>query len=92
MKYPDQYLLVTENRSGEQWIDPIRSNAKLDLETCLRRWAKKHFGSDTLIKIEVANHNFGGLDYHACIITDGRPPDSVVVWTAKDVHIEILEH
>lgn len=96
MKYPDQYLLVTENQSGEQWIYPIRANAKLCLETLVKRWAKQHFGLDTPIntpiRVEVANHSFGGLSHHAAIITDGRPPDSVVVWTSKDVHIEIMEY
>ena len=90
-KYPDQYLHVTHNPSGETWIVPIAPNAHLDVERHVKKWAKS---TDLLedcdgnqYRVHIANHSFGGLEYHAAIYTDGRAPGSVY-WEAVDFCIE----
>lgn len=80
MKYPDTYLHVEECRSGETWILPIRGNGLIDLEHNVRRWVKREFGGDLRLDPPLMPKLQG--DYYAKIITDGRPPDSVVVWDA----------
>jgi hypothetical protein len=80
MKDPDCYLHVRECRSGQEWILPIHGNAKLDLRKRVAQWAKQEFGGELKLDGEIMPKLEG--DYYARIINDGRPPDSVVCWTA----------
>ena len=84
-KYPDQYLHVTECRSGQTWIRPLRDNARLDLDHWVRTWVKEEFNGELRIDGRLMPRIEG--DYYAVIITDGRPPDSVVVWESGGFYL-----
>jgi hypothetical protein len=85
-KFPDQYLHVEECRSGETWIMPLRSNTKLNLKRLIKRWVKREYGGELQLDGEPMPRLSG--DYYAKIITDGRPPDSVVVWTSGEFYLK----
>lgn len=85
-KYPDQYLHVTECRSGQTWIRPLRSNARLDLKHWVKVWIKEECGYGIQLDGDLMPRLQG--DYYAVIITDGRPPDSVVVWDSGGFYLK----
>jgi hypothetical protein len=74
--YPDCYLHVEECRSGETWIVPLRGNSKLDLKHQVQKWIAAQYGPDMKLDGDLMPKLSG--DYYARIMTDGRPPDSVV--------------
>ena len=78
--YPDCYLYVTENRSGESWVMPLRGNSSLDLKHQIKKWIKREFCGELELDPPLTP-SFAG-DYYAKIVTDGRSPDSVVCWTS----------
>lgn len=78
MKYPDQYLLVKECRSGETWIIPFGPDDTLDIRHNVKKW----IASDGELMPKLSG------DYYAAIITDGRPPDSVVVWQSGGFYLK----
>lgn len=76
--YPDQYLHVEETRSGREWVVPLRSNAQLALTKQVKRWIKNEFSGEFVLDGKLVDNIEG--EYFAQILTDGRPPTSVVVW------------
>ena len=85
-EFPEQYLHVTECRSGEAWIVPLRGNATLDLKRQVKRWIASEFGGELRIDGELMPRIDG--DYYAQIITDGRAPDSGVVWSSGGFYLK----
>jgi len=79
-KYPDCYLHIREERSGEEFIKPLRGNSSLDIKKQVKNWIKKQFAGEFVLDGELMPKLSG--DYYAKIMTDGRPPDSVVCWTS----------
>jgi hypothetical protein len=77
--YPDCYLHVQECRSGETWIMPIHPRANLNLHRLCAKWVKDTFVGELKMDGELQRPEG---DYYARIMTDGRPPDSVVCWSA----------
>lgn len=77
-QWPSAYLLVREERSGEEWIRPIRGNGLLDLKRNILKWIKDEFNGELVLDPPIQPRLSG--DYWAAVITDHRPPDSVVVW------------
>jgi hypothetical protein len=75
--YPDQYLHVREMVSGQEWIIPLRGNATLDLEKQAKKWVKSEFSGE--LKLVGFQPRLEG-QFFGQIITDGRSPDSGVVW------------
>lgn len=75
----NQYLLVTDN-DGNEWIQEIKDDELLDLETLISKWIQIHYGEDCSLcrPFDSTNKIFG--DFYAVIITDGRPPDTLVIW------------
>lgn len=73
----EQYLLVTDG--GETRAYPIADDEPLDLEAQLTA-----LYPDCELELTRA---MGGPSY-AAIITDGRPPNSVVVWQSGDFYVE----
>lgn len=86
IKYPDCYLWVEECRSGETFIQPIRGNEKLDLKKLVKKWIKKQFCGELFLDGNLMPRLSG--DYYAKIMTDGRPPDSVVCWTSGGFYLK----
>lgn len=84
--YPDCYLHVEECRSGETFIQSIRGNEKLDLKKLVKKWIKKQFCGELALDGELTPKLQG--DYYAKIMTDGRPPDSVVCWTSGGFYLK----
>lgn len=85
-QYPDCYLHVTECRSGETWIQPIHPNAHLDIKRQVKKWIANQFCGELALDGDLMPRLEG--DYYATIITDGRPPDSVVVWTSGGFYLK----
>jgi hypothetical protein len=85
MKYPDTYLHVRECRSGQEWIVPLRGNASLDLKKQVKKWVKNEYQGAFRLDGELMPKLDG--DYYARIMTDGRPPDSVVCWTSGGFYL-----
>ncbi len=76
--YPDCYLHVLECRSGETWIVPIGDNDLIDLQTNIDKWVQSQFSGELVLDPPLMPKLDG--DYYAKVMTDGRPPDSVVCW------------
>ena len=85
VKWPDQYLHVRDERSGQEWVVPITARQHLDLTKRVREWVKAEFGGE--LRLDGEPQRVGG-DYWAAIITDGRPPGSVVVWTSGGFNLK----
>lgn len=85
-KYPDTYLHVVECRSGEEWINPIGDEETIDLRWQIERWSNEQFaGALTLAGALTPKLNG---EYYARIMTDGRPPDSVVCWSGAGFYLK----
>jgi hypothetical protein len=82
----DCYMVVRECRSGQEWVRPIRKREKVDLEALIRKWAKEEFNGELRLDGKLMPKLEG--DYYARIITDGRPPDSVVVWASGGFYLK----
>lgn len=85
-KYPDQYLHVEECRSGQKWIVPIGENDPLDLTALLNQWIAKEFAGELVLDGKITNLEG---EYYARIMTDKRPPESVVCWTSGGFYTAI---
>jgi len=87
--WPDgTYLHVEEMRSGQTWIVPLKPSHSLNIKTRIKDWVKKEFGGELRLGGEPMPRLQG--DYYAKIITDGRPPDSVVVWDSGGFYLTHL--
>ena len=86
MNYPDCYLHVEECRSGQSWIVPIAENDTINLKTQVQRWIASEFAGELALASELIPKLDG--DYYARIMTDGRPPDSVVCWTGGGFYLK----
>ncbi len=84
--YPDQYLHITECRSGESDIIPIGPNTKLDIEKLVKKWAKDKFCGELRLDGDLMPGLEG--DFYAAIYTDGRSPDSGVVWDSGGFYLK----
>jgi hypothetical protein len=83
--YPQQYLHVRECSSGQEWIMPLTSRARLDLRTQLKRWIKREFAGELRLDGKIMPRIDG--DYYAQIMTEGRPPDSCVCWESGGFYL-----
>ena len=82
----DCYMVVRECRSGQEWVRPVRKREKVDLEALIRKWAKEEFDGELRLDGKLMPRLEG--DYYARIITDGRPPDLVVVWASGGFYLK----
>ncbi len=85
-EYPDCYLHVLECRSGEEWIVPLRGNSSLDLKYQLKKWIKSHFDGECRLDGEIMPKLDG--EFYGRIMTDGRPPESVVCWEGAGFYLK----
>jgi|SRR6185436_4998012 len=83
--WPDQYLFVEECASGQKYIVPISDETPLDLESLIDSWISNQYGGEFMRDGAIMPKLAG--DYYATIITDGRPPDSVVVWQSGGFYL-----
>ncbi len=84
--YPDCYLHVEECRSGTTWMVPMRGNSKLDLKYQVKKWIANWFDGEFRLDGDLMPKLSG--DYYARIMTDGRPPDSVVCWQGGGFYLK----
>lgn len=84
--YPDCYLHVEECRSGQTYVVPITGRMVLDLETRLKAWIKSEFCGELALDGGITPRLQG--DYYAQIMTDGRPPDSVICWQSGGFYLK----
>lgn len=84
--YPDCYLHIEECRSGQTWIVPITGRMHLDLEKRTDEWIKAEFAGELKRDGRMMPRLQG--DYYAAIYTDGRPPDSAIVWTSGGFYLK----
>jgi hypothetical protein len=83
--WPEQYLHVVECRSGEEWIVPLRGNATLDITRQVKRWVKEEFCGELFVDGKLMPRIEG--DYYACLMTDGRSPDSAICWDSGGFYL-----
>ena len=83
--YPDCYLHVRECRSGQEWVEPIRGNASLDIATRVKAWVKKEFCGELKVDGKIMPRLEG--DYYAQIKMDGERPESVRCWTSGGFYL-----
>ena len=84
--YPDTYLHVVECRSGETWIVPIGDNDQINLRDNVAAWVESQFCGELEIDGSMMPKLDG--DYYARIMTDGRPPESVVCWDGGGFYLK----
>lgn len=80
MTFPDCYLFVEDCKSGETFIQEIKGNGSLNLTYQVKKWIKRQFCGELSLNGKLMPKLSG--DFYARIMTDGRPPDSIVCWTA----------
>ncbi len=85
-KYPETYLHVRDNKTGKEWIMPLRGNSLLDLKRQIKNWLKKEFGGEFKLDGELTPKIDG--DYYGKIMTDRRLPESVVCWTGGGFYLK----
>jgi hypothetical protein len=78
--WPDQYLHVVNNRTGDSSVMPIADDEEFHLGNLVDKWIAAEFGGELERDSELMESYIG--EYYARIMTDGRPPDSVVCWTS----------
>lgn len=78
-KFPDQYLHVRNCRTGEEFIQPIADVENLDLAFHVSRWIYDQFSGELIMDGGIQPKLDG--EFYARLMTDGRPPESVVCWT-----------
>ncbi len=84
----DAYLLVYEQNGFGYGAFEILPTEGLDIEVLLQKALEVlYYGYD--VQLETCKQN-GGSNY-ACIITDSRPTDSVVVWDSCDFYFTLDE-
>ena len=81
--YPDQYLLITDNQSGEDKIYPLSARVKLDLKLRIKVALKEEYCGEIALDGDLIPAGHGG-DYYAAIITDGRSPEDSIVWESAE--------
>lgn len=84
--YPECYLYVQEERSGESWVMEIGMEEPLDLRGLIERWVKEQYGTELELDGKIMPKLSG--DYYARIMTDGRPPESVVCWQGGGFYLK----
>lgn len=87
MNYPENYLHVYHNQSGQEFIVPIADDTPLDIETLVNRWAESEFAGE-LTPSFAYGPGSSFAEYYARIITDGRSPDSCVSWDSVGFYVE----
>lgn len=82
--YPDQYLRVYNRRDGTTSIMPIADDEPLDIRPMIVKWLKGVLGQDSDPKVDMHRPGYCTCEYDAAIITDGRPPDTCIVWKSVE--------
>jgi hypothetical protein len=83
--YPDAYLIVTECRSGEQYLTPLADTDTLDLAENVDAWIDREYCGE--VKRTGEFQRWQG-DFWAEIKTDGRSPDSPICWESGGFYVE----
>jgi len=65
---------------------PLRGNSVLDLTKQVRKWVREEFSGELRLNGDIMPKLDG--DYYGKIMTDGRPPDSVVCWEGGGFFLE----
>ena len=65
---------------------PLRGNSVLDLTKQVRKWVLEEFSGELRLNGDIMPKLDG--DYYGKIMTDGRPPDSVVCWEGGGFFLE----
>jgi len=89
MEYLDQYLHITHCQSGETHIVPLDEDTPLDIDALVDKWIEQTYCGE----LERDGELTPGLDgeYYAAIYTDGRSPESVVVWSSGGFYTKVVE-
>jgi hypothetical protein len=78
--YPDCYLYIVEEKTGQTWIAEIKGKTKLDLKKRIKAWIKSEYGGEIVLDGDIVSNGSGICDYTGTIFTDHNPPDPVVCW------------
>jgi hypothetical protein len=88
--YPDKYLHVSHEESGETWIMPIADDDPLSLEKLIDKFLLQQFGGELERDGEIDDYVKLG-DYYARIIMDGRPPEDKISWQSCGFNTKTYE-
>jgi len=80
IQYPETYLRVVNNQSGQEWIQEIKPRWIIDLRTRIAHFLRTEFSGE--VKISGDLSELDG-EYTASIYTDGRRPEFFVCWDVK---------
>jgi hypothetical protein len=82
----ENYLFVTNKRSGRSWALKISDSDTLDVHVETRRFLDVEFG-DHLNLVPNFSDGSAGMMWSARIITDKEPPYTSSVWSKKGFHL-----
>lgn len=88
-KWPETYLHIDECMTGEEWIVEIDEHDILDLKILVKEWINVQFWGE--LELDGDLMKIGGR-YYAAIYTDGRSPNSVIVWDSGGFHLKHVEN
>ena len=81
--WPQLYLRVIIRSYGSTFLMDIADNEPLDIKALIHKWVKDLYGDDDH-HVHISRPVRGLCEYDAAIITDGRPPDSCIVWSSAE--------
>jgi hypothetical protein len=84
----DCYLIVEHCQSGETYVQEIKPNWVIGLETRIKHWLKTEYCDELALDGELMPSLPG--EYYARIMTDNRQPDSVVCWDAAGFYVKTV--
>lgn len=85
-EYPECYLHVRHCPSGEEFVFPLRGNAKLDIVHQIKRWIVWEIWGEQVLDGRITPGVAG--EYYARIMTDHRKPESAICWASAGFYLK----
>lgn len=81
--FPEQYLRVIIRSDGSTFIMDIADDEPLDIDALIHKWVKDRYGDDDH-NVHISRPVRGLCEHDAAIITEGRPPETCIVWSSAE--------
>jgi len=85
----ENYLLIQNCRTGEEWYEEIKDKDIVDLEQLIKKWVDQKFGGE--MEIDPPLIDFMEGDYWAAIKTNWASPVSVISWESAGFYLKPCE-
>lgn len=76
----ENYLIITENRSGETWTMQIKDDELLDIDELVIRFVGEQFDGELEVVEIDHSRTCSCADYYAQIKLNNEAPESIVCW------------